>query len=90
MQGAHGINCVKGEIHNVLTVLRIQQSTMQVQGRGEDWSITDALLMRGLTDLHEEMGDVASLHYLDTRAMLKPFLEVIVKNSPIADAKVCA
>jgi brefeldin A-resistance guanine nucleotide exchange factor 1 len=73
-----GVNCVKGEIHNVLTVLHLSKPSRAAYDRNA-FSAAEAPspLVCGLQDLYSELGSVSDLRLFDTRAYLRPFLRVI-------------
>lgn len=74
-----GVNCVKGEIHNVLTVLRLHENRPCMDSFST--SEEENSLIRPLKDLYGVMGSVSDLSLFDTRAYLQPFLNVIVSDN---------
>jgi len=80
-----GINCIKGEIHNVLTVLRLNSQSGAGGGGGGGHvsprvELEEQHLIRGLKDLYESICLQSDLAHVDTLAYLTPFLTVITSK----------
>jgi len=72
-----GVNCVKGEIHNVLTVLRLYQNR---ELRKNPFATCEDPLIWNLKELRSALANVSDLRLFDTRACLRPFLAVIISD----------
>lgn len=72
-----GVNCVKGEIHNVLTVLRLYQNR---ELRKNPFATCEDPLIWNLKELRSALANVSDLRLFDTRAYLRPFLAIIISD----------
>eukprot|EP00471_Norrisiella_sphaerica_P000751 CAMPEP_0184485320 /NCGR_PEP_ID=MMETSP0113_2-20130426/6941_1 /TAXON_ID=91329 /ORGANISM="Norrisiella sphaerica, Strain BC52" /LENGTH=1700 /DNA_ID=CAMNT_0026866717 /DNA_START=115 /DNA_END=5217 /DNA_ORIENTATION=+ len=86
-----GVNCVKGEIHSVLTALRIHNPTKRYGSYGaEDASGSyENPLVRKLKDLYEQLSNIDDLTLIDSVQVFDPFLSVVVAantNAIVTDA----
>lgn len=75
-----------GEIHNVLTALRLTSSARRRAYLHHSAAELEEPLLRGLKQLHEQLSQARALLEVDTRAVLEPFLAVI--ECAFADAHV--
>eukprot|EP00466_Bigelowiella_natans_P009592 jgi/Bigna1/143979/aug1.83_g18687 len=86
-----GVNCVKGEIHSVLTALRIHNPTRTAH---DAYSVSDGggfenPWVRKLKDLYEQLTNTDDLSLIDTVQVFEPFLSVVVAentNAIVTDA----
>eukprot|EP00930_Biecheleria_cincta_P087192 TRINITY_DN7643_c0_g3_i1.p1 TRINITY_DN7643_c0_g3~~TRINITY_DN7643_c0_g3_i1.p1 ORF type:complete len:1562 (-),score=332.89 TRINITY_DN7643_c0_g3_i1:103-4788(-) len=70
--------CVKNEIHNILTTLRLTRATL---GAGGSQATFHMESLRSFQRLFEELTYIHELHEFDTVAYLGPFLEVIQSDA---------
>ncbi|GAB5373511.1 hypothetical protein AAMO2058_001758400, partial [Amorphochlora amoebiformis] len=83
-----GVNCVKSEIHSVLTALRIH-STSAAKTRGSAQGGIENPLVRKLKDLYDQLANTNDLSLIDTVQVFDPFLSCIVAdntNAIVTDA----
>uniref|UniRef100_M4BEQ7 SEC7 domain-containing protein n=1 Tax=Hyaloperonospora arabidopsidis (strain Emoy2) TaxID=559515 RepID=M4BEQ7_HYAAE len=72
------MNCVKGEIHNVLSMMRINARWASTDRFTQEIpAATQSPMMRAFKQLHYELQSVADLADVDTVTYLLPFLMVI-------------
>jgi golgi-specific brefeldin A-resistance guanine nucleotide exchange factor 1 len=75
---ANAVNCVKGEIHNVLTVLRLNARwATKARFTTEIALQAESPLIRALKSLHAYLEAVDDLGDVDTVRYLEPFLAVV-------------
>jgi len=74
----NAVNCVKGEIHNVLSVMRVN-ARWASNGRfkREIPSHTQSSLLRSFKKLHYDLESCIELTDVDTLSYLEPFLLVV-------------
>lgn len=89
MEGIDGINCVKGEIHNVLAVLRLHTRLASEPVYFDlllpSSSAPEHLLFRGFRDLYDSLSFYNSLDEVDASLYLSPFLKVIESEQVSAE-----
>jgi brefeldin A-resistance guanine nucleotide exchange factor 1 len=74
----NSVRIVKGEIHNVLSLMRLNRRyNTGARFHREIPSSAESPLVRGLKALHEDLGPYTDLQDMDTMAWLRPFLEVV-------------
>ena len=73
-----GVACIKGEIHNVLTALRLTSANDSRNAFTS--SETESELVRGLLELHASLAAVRSIRHMDTATFLAPFLAVLASE----------
>ncbi|KAE8981691.1 hypothetical protein PF005_g23188, partial [Phytophthora fragariae] len=72
------MNCVKGEIHNVLSMMRVNARWASVDRFTQEIpASTQSPMMRAFKQLHYELQSVTDLADVDTVAYLLPFVMVI-------------
>ncbi|CAI5721120.1 unnamed protein product [Hyaloperonospora brassicae] len=72
------MNCVKGEIHNVLSMMRFNARWASVDRFTQEIpAATQSPMMRAFKQLHYELQSVADLADVDTVTYLLPFVMVI-------------
>lgn len=72
------MNCVKGEIHNVLSMMRVNARWASTDRfRHEIPASTQSPMMRAFKQLHYELQSVTDLADVDTVTYLLPFIMVI-------------
>ena len=75
---ANSVRIVKGEIHNVLSLMRLNRRyNTGARFHREIPSSAESPLVRELKSLHEDLGPYSDLQDMDTMAWLRPFLEVV-------------
>lgn len=78
-----GINCVKGEIHNVMTVLRLNQRRHVTNNLMITNSTDDNILLRGFYDLYDNLCQYTTLDEYNVIDYLAPFLHIIISNDMV-------
>ncbi|RHY95671.1 hypothetical protein DYB35_004809, partial [Aphanomyces astaci] len=74
----NGVNCVKGEIHNVLSVMRVNARwATAARFKREVPTHTQSALLRRFKDLHVSLEGVIDLSDVDTLNVLEPFVHVV-------------
>ncbi|EQC29185.1 hypothetical protein SDRG_13059 [Saprolegnia diclina VS20] len=74
----NGVNCVKGEIHNVLSVMRVNARWASTSRfKREIPTHTQSPLLRRFKELHVQLESVMDLSDVDTLDVLEPFVHVI-------------
>ncbi|ETV96484.1 hypothetical protein, variant [Aphanomyces invadans] len=74
----NGVNCVKGEIHNVLSVMRVNARwATAARFKREVPTHTQSALLRRFKDLHVSLEGVIDLSDVDTLTVLEPFVHVV-------------
>ncbi|OQR96112.1 hypothetical protein THRCLA_07373 [Thraustotheca clavata] len=74
----NGVNCVKGEIHNVLSVMRVNARWASTSRfKREIPTHTQSPLLRRFKELHVQLEGVIDLSDVDTLNILEPFVLVI-------------
>ncbi|KAF0700826.1 Aste57867_8677 [Aphanomyces stellatus] len=74
----NGVNCVKGEIHNVLSVMRVNARwATAARFKREIPTHTQSALLRRFKDLHLSLEGVIDLSDVDTLNVLEPFVHVV-------------
>ena len=74
----NSVRIVKGEIHNVLSLMRLNRRyNTGARFHREIPSSAESPLVRGLKALHEDLGPYADLQDMDTIEWLRPFLDVV-------------
>ncbi|OQR85972.1 hypothetical protein ACHHYP_11123 [Achlya hypogyna] len=74
----NGVNCVKGEIHNVLSVMRVNARWASASRfKREVPTHTQSPLLRRFKELHVRLEGVMDLGDVDTLNVLEPFVHVI-------------
>ena len=74
----NSVRIVKGEIHNVLSLMRLNRRyNTGARFHREIPSSAESPLVRGLKALHEDLGPYSDLQDMDTMAWLRPFLDVV-------------
>ncbi|KDO19550.1 hypothetical protein SPRG_21512 [Saprolegnia parasitica CBS 223.65] len=74
----NGVNCVKGEIHNVLSVMRVNARWASTSRfKREIPTHTQSPLLRRFKELHVQLEGVMDLGDVDTLNVLEPFVHVI-------------
>lgn len=82
----NGLNCVKGEIHNVLAQLRItgrsriRSSIFDFGTHSPNIESLRHKLLASLKELHLFLGFHSDLHEIDSVIWLRPFLDVILSD----------
>lgn len=72
------MNCVKGEIHNVLSMMRVNARWASADRFHREISAaTQSPMMRAFKQLHDELQSVVDLADVDTVTYLLPFIMVI-------------
>ena len=75
---ANSINCVKGEIHNMLTVMRLNARWASgARFRREIPLQAESPLTRGLKALHDHLQGYCDIRDVDTVRYLTPFVAVV-------------
>ncbi|KAG7388172.1 G-box binding factor [Phytophthora pseudosyringae] len=76
--GLAAMNCVKGEIHNVLSMMRVNARWASVDRFTQEIpASTQSPMMRAFKQLHYELQSVTDLADVDTVTYLLPFVMVI-------------
>ncbi|KAH9131937.1 hypothetical protein LEN26_007558 [Aphanomyces euteiches] len=74
----NGVNCLKGEIHNVLSVMRANDRwATAARFKREIPTHTQNVLIRRFKDLHVALEGVIDLSDVDTLNVLEPFVHVV-------------
>jgi brefeldin A-resistance guanine nucleotide exchange factor 1 len=74
----NGVRIVKGEIHNVLSIMRLNRRyNSSTRFLREIPAAAESPLVRGLKALHESLAAYTDLKDFDTMVWLRPFLDVI-------------
>jgi brefeldin A-resistance guanine nucleotide exchange factor 1 len=74
----NGVRIVKGEIHNVLSIMRLNRRyNSSTRFLREIPATAESPLVRGLKVLHESLASYTDLKDFDTMLWLRPFLDVI-------------
>jgi hypothetical protein len=74
----NGVRIVKGEIHNVLSIMRLNRRyNSSTRFLREIPATAESPLVRGLKALHESLAAYTDLKDFDTMVWLRPFLDVI-------------
>jgi len=72
------VRIVKGEIHNVLSLMRLNRRyNSSSRFHREIPATAESPLVRGLKHLHETLASFSDIQDMDTLAWLRPFLDVI-------------
>jgi len=75
------INCVKGEIHNVLTMMRLNTRWASADRFIREIPLqSESSLTRGLKALHDQLTLVSSLVEVDTVHYLQPFVDIVTSH----------
>lgn len=74
----NAVNCVKGEIHNVVSVLRVSRQWSPEDRFQEEVPLrSESPLLRALKNLHQALEVCSDLNGFDTLKYVNPFLYVI-------------
>ena len=78
VESANSIHCVKGEIHNMLTVMRLNARWASgARFRREIPLQAESPLTRGLKALHDHLQGFCDIRDVDTVRYLSPFVAVV-------------
>jgi len=72
-----GVNCVKGEIHSVLTALRIHSNDASNSRKDYPTRKLENPLIRKLKNLYDQLANTNDLTLIDTAEVFDPFLSCI-------------
>lgn len=78
MSPPNAVNCIKGEIHNVLSVMRLNQRwASEARFKKEIPLQSETPLLRSFKTLHNYLQRLIDINDVDTVFYLQPFLDVI-------------
>eukprot|EP01138_Halocafeteria_seosinensis_P010884 gb/GECG01011117.1/.p1 GENE.gb/GECG01011117.1/~~gb/GECG01011117.1/.p1 ORF type:complete len:2015 (+),score=275.06 gb/GECG01011117.1/:1-6045(+) len=81
MSPPNAVNCIKGEIHNVLSVMRLNQRwASEARFRKEIPLQSETPLLRSFKTLHNYLQRLVDINDVDTVFYLQPFLDVIASK----------
>lgn len=92
MEALNGVTCIKGEIHNITTLLRLNTRWGSTARFSRELLILDeSPLMQSFRHLNEQLEGIFNLRNVDCIIYLQPFHDVIVSevaNGPITSAAI--
>lgn len=75
---SNAVNCVKGEIHNVLSMMRVNQRWASgARFQREVPLHSESPLLRNFKTLHQDLESCTDLNDFDTLNYLEPFLQIL-------------
>jgi brefeldin A-resistance guanine nucleotide exchange factor 1 len=90
MEALNAVTCIKGEIHNIMTLLRLNTRWAASTRFSKELSIEDeSTLIQSFRHLNEALEGIFNLHNVDCVIYLLPFHNVVVSenaNGPITSA----
>lgn len=81
MDSINGVTCIKGEIHNILTLLRLHTRWASSTRFSSEFLIQDeSPLIQSFRCLNEQLEGIYDLRTVDCVTYLEPFHQIIVSE----------